>query len=65
MVNIQQAMQLMNQFQNPQQLIQKMGIPQEFANTPQDVANYLLQNGKVTQQQIDQATNMYQRFFKR
>lgn len=52
----------MNAMQNPQQVLMKMGIPKENMQSPQQVAQYLLDNGKVTQQQIDQANQMYQMF---
>ena len=55
--------QLISQLsQNPQQLLQRYGIPQNL-NTPQSVADYLINNGKVTQQQINQANQMYRQFF--
>jgi hypothetical protein len=56
-----QAMNFINQIRNPQQFLQGMGIPQEFIKSPDDAAQYLLQNGKVTQQQIDQAKQMFKR----
>lgn len=56
-MNIQNAIQFL---QNPQQVLQKMGIPQESLKSPQSVAQYLLDNGKVTQEQIEQANKMYQ-----
>ena len=61
--NIQQMMQLMQAMRNPQQFLQRMGIPQESLKSPQDAAQYLMQSGKVTQQQIDQASSMYQQMF--
>ena len=64
-MNIQQAMNMIQQFRNPQQLLSKMGIPQECMSSPQNVAQYLLDNGKVTQEQIQQANQMYQQMFKR
>ena len=63
MFNFQQAMQMVQMFQNPQQALLNMGIPQEQMTNPQNVAQYLLDNGKVTQQQIQQASNMYQQMF--
>ena len=65
MFNFQYAMNLIKQFQNPQQLLQRMGIPQEYRNDPQSVAQYLLDNGKVNQSQIEQAQRMYQQMFRR
>ena len=64
MVNIQQAMQIMQAMKNPQAFLSKMGLPQEVINSPQDAANYLMQSGKVSQAQIEQAKNMYKQFFK-
>lgn len=61
-MNIQQALQMM---QNPQQILKNMGIPKEYMDSPQNVAQYLLDNGKVTQEQIQQANTMYQQYFKR
>ena len=43
---------------NPQQLLQRFGIPQS-CNSPESVAQYLLDNGKVTQEQIQQAKNFF------
>ena len=53
---------LMQALQNPQQALQKV-IPQEHMNSPQDAVQYLLNSGRVTQQQIQQANNMYQNLF--
>lgn len=64
-MNFQNIMTLMNQIRNPQQLLQRMGVPQEHLNSPQDAAQFLMQNGKVTQEQIDQANQMYSQFFRR
>ena len=63
MFNFQQAMQMMQQFQNPQQMLQRMGIPQEHIGSPQSVEQYLLNSGRISQQQIEQAKNMYQKMF--
>ena len=63
MFNLQNVMTMIQQIKNPQQMIRQMGIPQEVTKSPQDVAKYLLDNGKVTQQQIQQATAMYQQMF--
>ena len=60
-MNIMQAMNFIKQVNNPQQFLQGLGIPQEHINSPDDVAQYLLQNGRVTQQQIDQAKQMFRR----
>ena len=65
MFNFQQAMNMIQQIQNPQQFLLSMGIPQEHMESPDSVAQYLLNNGKVNQQQIQQANMMYQSMFRR
>jgi hypothetical protein len=58
-MNIVQALQAFQQMKNnPQQLLQRFGIPQS-CNSPESVAQYLLDNGKVTQEQIQQAKNFF------
>lgn len=61
MFNFQAAMQMIQQIRNPQQFLQGMGIPNEVMKSPDDVAQYLLNNGKVTQQQIQQAKSIFGR----
>lgn len=65
MFNIQNAMQIINQIRNPQQILVRMGIPQDKVQSPDSVAQYLLNNGRISQQQIDQAKTLYQQMFKR
>lgn len=62
MFNFQQAMNLLQQMRNPQQMLQKMGIPQEHLNTPQDALQYLLNSGKINQGQIDQLNSLMSQF---
>lgn len=58
-MNIVQALQAFQQMKNnPQQLLQRFGIPQS-CNSPESVAQYLLDSGKVTQEQIQQAKNFF------
>lgn len=51
------ANQMMQSFQNPQQLLQKMmpNVPAEIRNDPNQIINWLQQTGKVTPQMIQQA----------
>lgn len=54
---------LMSQFQafmrNPQQyMVQRMGIPQEYANNPSGAIQYLMNNGRLTQEQYNQIQGM-------
>ena len=59
MFNIQNIMQFAKQMQNPQQMLQRMGIPQEHLNSPQDAMKYLLDSGRVNQSQIDQMNSLF------
>ena len=47
---------------NPMQFMmqQKMGIPQEYANDPGNAIQYLLNNGKLSQEQLTWAQNTAQ-----
>lgn len=66
MMNIMQALQMIQQFKNnPQQILMNYGIPKEFTDSPQNVAQYLMQSGKVNQAQFEQASNMYKQLFNR
>lgn len=65
MNNIIQIIQMVQQFKNnPQQMLQRFGIPQN-CNSPDSVAKYLMDNGKVTQDQVTQAQGFYKSFFNR
>lgn len=48
------AMQIAQSIQNPQQFVSKYlpGIPQEIANDPNQIINWLQQTGRVSPQQI-------------
>lgn len=55
--------QMLNQFStNPQMFFQRFGIPSS-CNSPDSVMQYLMQNGKVTQAQINQAQSLYKQIF--
>ena len=43
--------------QNPTQFLQKMNIPVEYANDPNGAIQYLMNNGKVSQQMYNDANN--------
>lgn len=55
-----QASQMMQQFQNPQQLISRImpGVPAEIRNDPNQIISWLQQTGKITQDQIQMAQQM-------
>lgn len=55
-----QASQMVQQFQNPQQLISRImpGVPAEIRNDPNQIISWLQQTGKITQDQIQMAQQM-------
>ena len=55
-----QANQMAQQFQNPQQLIQQImpDIPPEIRNNPQQIINWMQQNGRISPQQVQMAQQM-------
>lgn len=58
MMNIKALFSAYSQFmQNPNQMLSQMGIPQEYANDAQGAIQYLMNNGKITQQQYNNASN--------
>lgn len=64
MFNMNYAMQLVNCMKNPQQMLQKMGVPRESLDTPQNALKYLMDSGRVNQNQIDQVKGLYEQFYK-
>lgn len=58
MMNIKALFEAYTQLmQNPTQMLQKLNIPQEYANNPQGAIQYLMNNGKITQEQYNMANN--------
>ena len=57
----------MNQFnqfkQNPMQFLvnHRVNIPQQFANDPHGAVQHMLNNGQMTQQQLNSLTQMAQK----
>lgn len=57
----------MNQFnsfmQNPMQFLmqRKINIPQQFANDPHGAVQYMLNNGQMSQEQLNKLTQMAQK----
>ena len=55
-MNTNQLMQMLNQLQsNPTSILSKIGIPQNISNNPNEVIQYMMKNGKITQNQYDNA----------
>ena len=55
MINPQMLMQVRQFLNNPQQTIQQMGIPKEYQNNPSGMIQQLMNSGKITQNQYNQA----------
>lgn len=52
-------MMLFKQFMNdPRQFMARMGIPADQIQTPNQAIEWLMRNGKVTQQQYNRAAQM-------
>lgn len=51
-----QMMQMVNQIrQNPGQMLSQYGIPQNIMNDPKAIVQHLMNSGRVSQSQYDQA----------
>lgn len=49
-------MQMLNKIKNdPMSILSQYGIPQNIANNPEKVTQYLMKSGKVTQDQYNDA----------
>lgn len=56
-------LQMINQFtNNPQMFFQRFNIPTS-CNSPDSVMQYLIQSGRVSQDQINKAQNLYRQIF--
>lgn len=67
MNNPVQLMQALQQFKaNPMQMLlqRKLNVPQNMMNDPSAIINHLLQTGQISQDQINAAYQMMQRFSK-
>lgn len=67
MNNIGDLMQMVQQFKaNPMQMLmqRRMNVPQNMMNDPQAIINHLLQTGQISQEQLNSAYQMMQRFSK-
>lgn len=57
-MNFNNMMNLVKQMQNPQQMLQRMGVPQEHLSSPQDAMKYLMDSGRINQNHIDQMKSL-------
>ena len=66
--NIQQAMQraqqLRSMMQNPQEIVRQFysDVPAEYQNDPDKILKYMIDSGRITQQQIDQVKRQLSQF---
>lgn len=61
-MNLMQAVQQIKR--NPMQMLlqRKMNVPQNMMNDPSKIINHLLQTGQISQDQLNAAYQMMQRF---
>ena len=58
MMNIQAFLQAYTRLkQNPNQVLASMDIPEQYRSNPNDAIQYLMNNGKVSQQMYNDANN--------
>lgn len=58
MMNIQALLKAYTQLkQNPNQILASMDIPEQYRSNPNDAIQYLMNNGKVSQQMYNDANN--------
>jgi hypothetical protein len=58
MINIQALLQAYTRLiQNPNQVLASMNIPEQYRGNPNDAIQYLMNNGKVSQQMYNNANN--------
>lgn len=58
-INPMQIMQMLPQLKNnPMAMLGGLGIPQNISNNPQAVIQNLMNSGRITQEQYDQAMQM-------
>lgn len=58
MINVKALLNLYTQFkQNPTQFLSQINVPNEYMNDPQGAIQYLMNSGKITQEQYNYANN--------
>jgi len=59
MINLNAMLNLINQIKtNPSQILGSLGIPQNLFNNPREMVQHLLNQGKISQEQLNQAMQM-------
>ena len=62
MINTQMILQFKQFMNNPQAMLQKMGVPQDIQSNPQAIIQHLMDNGKLTQAQYSQLQQQAKQF---
>ena len=55
MNKLYQETQNNNMMNRVQQIVQQLNIPQQMQNDPHQIVNYLVQNGKISQDAVNRA----------
>ena len=55
MNKLYQETQNNNMMNRVQQIVQQLNIPQQMQNDPHQIVNYLVQNGKISQDAVNKA----------
>lgn len=58
MINPQMLQMLSQLKSNPMSMLKQYGIPQDIANNPQAIIQHLMNNGRISQEQYNNAVNM-------
>ena len=59
MIDIRQAMSLYSKLRsNPAEILADLGVPKDIMNSPQKIIQNLLNQGKISQSQINEAMKM-------
>lgn len=64
-MNALNVMSMLQQFKaNPMQMLlqRRLNVPQNISNDPQAILNHLLQTGQISQQAVNNAYQMAQRY---
>lgn len=62
MFNPQMILQFRQFMNNPQAMLQKMGVPQDIQNNPQAIIQHLMDTGRLNQDQYTQIQSKAKQF---
>ena len=61
MNKLYQETQQNNMMSKAQQLVQQLNVPQQIQNDPHQIVNFLMQNGKISQDKLNWAMQIAQK----